>query len=71
MKKVNNILCSYSLSGILIKEQNIYEENKEIEVNPKFNINEGIFIDKIEITFKRSKQIKIYNLPFFEEKEKK
>ena len=70
MKKVNNILCSYSLSGILIKEQNIYEENKEIEVNPKFNINEEIPIDSIEIAFKGRKKIKIYNLPFFEQTKK-
>jgi WD40 repeat protein len=66
-EKTNNILCSYSLSGILIKEKKIYEENKEIDVNPKFNIIEGIFIDSIEITFKGRKQIKIYNLPFFEQ----
>ena len=69
-EKTNNILCSYSLSGILIKELKINDENKEIEVNPKFNINEGIHIDCIEITFKEKKKIIIDNLPFFDEQKK-
>ena len=70
-EKINNILSSYSLNGILIKEIKINNENKEIDIKPNFNVIGGIFIDKIEIIFKGMKKIISYNLPFFEEQKNK
>ena len=59
----DNILRSYSLSGILIKEQKI--KLSKIKINPIFNINGGAFKDRLEIYDESNKNIILYDLPFF------
>ena len=64
-EKQNNILTSYSLSGLLIKEKKINKSN--IEIIPFFNIDGGIIIDRIKVFNNTNEYNKIYNLPFFDE----
>ena len=60
-----NIFRSYSLSGLLIKEQKI--GLSKIRINPIFNTYGGTFKDRIEISDESNKFIKLYDLPFFNE----
>ena len=71
-EKNENILTTYSLSGMLIKRvkiDNLAQYNfNEIELKPIFNIYGGAFKDKLQITIKFDKKIinEYYSLPFFE-----
>ena len=60
-----NIFRSYSLSGLLIKEQKI--TLSKIKISPIFNTHGGTFKDRIEISDESNKYIKLYDLPFFNE----
>ena len=60
-----NIFRSYSLSGLLIKEQKIALSN--IKIIPIFNTHGGTFKDRIEISDESNKFIKLFDLPFFNE----
>ena len=60
-----NIFRSYSLSGLLIKEQKIALSN--IKIIPIFNTHGGTFKDRIEISDESNKNIKLFDLPFFNE----
>ena len=60
-----NIFRSYSLSGLLIKEQKI--GLSKIKINPILNTYGGTFKDRIEISDESNKFIKLYDLPFFNE----
>ena len=71
-EKNENILTTYTLSGMLIKEikieKKIDEKINEIKIEPVFNIYGGAFKDKLKIIIKSDKKIlnEFYNLPFFE-----
>ena len=71
-EKEENILTSFSLSGMVIKrvkiESKSEEKIKEIKIKPIFNIYGGAFKDKLKIIFKYEKSVKneYYNLPFFD-----
>ena len=75
-EKDNNILTSYSLSGMKIKkyqiEKQIDEKISELTIEPVFNTYGGAFKDKLKIIIKDDKRIlnKFYNLPFFEKEYK-
>ena len=75
-EKDNNILTSYSLSGLKIKkykiEKQIDEKISELSIEPVFNTYGGAFKDKLKIIIKDDKRIlnKFYNLPFFEKEYK-
>ena len=64
-EKKNNILSSYSLSGLLIKERKINE--KAIKLKPIFNFYGGAEIDRIKAFNESFEFYTIYNLPFFDE----
>ena len=71
-EKNDNILTTFSLSGIIIKRVKIdnldqYIPN-EIEIKPIFNIFGGTFKDKLKIIIKSDKKIinLYYTLPFFD-----
>ena len=61
----DSILRSYSLSGLLIKEQKI--KLSKIKIIPIFNIYGGTFKDRLEIYEEDNKNIILYDLPFFNE----
>ena len=71
-EKEENILTSFSLSGMVIKrvkiESKSEEKIKEIKLKPIFNIYGGAFKDKLKIIFIYEKSVKneYYNLPFFD-----
>ena len=69
-EKKNNIISSYSLSGLLIKEKKISEDNSEINIIPIFNVYGGASKDLIKVSFIAHKQANIYNIPFFDEYKK-
>ena len=60
-----NLFRSYSLSGLLIKEQKISQSR--IKINPIFNTYGGTFKDRIEISDESNKYFKLLDLPFFNE----
>ena len=62
-----NILKSYSLSGIIIKEKKISKNENKIEIIPFFNKSGGILKDKLGIYDEENQIIILYNLPFFDE----
>ena len=69
-EKRTNIMRSYSLSGLLIKEKNINEGEDKIEnitIVPIFNLLGGARNDRIKVTDQSNKLYKILNLPFFDE----
>ena len=69
-EKQNNIIRSYSLSGFLIKEKNIFEGEDKIEnitIIPLFNLLGGAREDRIKVSNPSNKFYKIFNLPFFDE----
>ena len=66
-EKKNNIISSYSLSGLLIKEKQLSEDNSEINISPCFDFYGGVSKDFIKVKFIEQKQTKIYNIPFFTE----
>ena len=66
-EKENNILRSYSLSGLLIKIINVAGKNIRIKISPKLNLLGGDKIDSIRVDYQSSGLYKIYNLPFFDE----
>ena len=61
----DSMLRSYSLSGLLIKEQKI--QISKIKINPIFNIYGGAFKDRLQIYDEINKNIILYDLPFFNE----
>ena len=72
-EKNENILTSFSLSGIIIKRAKINDNlgqniPKEIEIRPIFNIYGGTFKDKLKIIIKTDKKIinQYYSIPFFD-----
>ena len=64
-EKKNNIIYSYSLSGILINKKTFKINN--IKIVPIFEIYGGAFRDRIKILNDKYEILKIYNVPFFEE----
>ena len=68
----DNILTSFSLSGLLIKRVKIEVKNEdkinEIKMEPVFNIYGGAFKDKLKIVINYDKRIvnEFYNVPFFD-----
>ena len=69
-EKHNNIIRSYSLSGLLIKEKRIVEGEDKIEkinIVPLFNLLGGAREDRIKVTNPSNKFYKIFNIPFFDE----
>ena len=69
--KKNNVLSSYSLSGILIKSiEIIINADKISEINAYFNIYGGAFKDRICIQLKKGLSI-FLNVPFFDKNEDK
>ena len=71
-EKLDNILTSYSLSGMLIKRVKIEAQNEgkknNIKIEPIFNMYGGAFKDKLKIIIKTDKKItnEYYNIPFFD-----
>ena len=64
-EKQNNLLSSYSLSGILIKQKKL-PDNNQLNINLFFDINGGTsIIDRIQINL-NGKEIS-FTLPFFDE----
>ena len=63
--KKDKILTSYSLSGIMINTITITNVgNKELKIDPIFNIYGGIFKDRINISY-NNELFKVLNVPFF------
>ena len=71
-EKNENILTTFSLSGIIIKRVKIDNLEQfipnEIEIKPIFNIYGGTFKDKLKIMIKTNKKIinLFYTVPFFD-----
>ena len=66
-KKKNNLI-SYSLSGIIIKNIILKnDEKKDIKIEPIFNIYGGTFKDRINICYNKG-NIHILSVPFFDVK---
>ena len=65
-EKKENLLISYSLSGIIIKEKKLKTSN-ELNIEPIFNTSGGRKIDKILVYDGAFEIHKLYKLPFFDE----
>jgi len=68
-ERANNLLRSYSLSGLLIKEKKIEIKNNDENfyiINPLFDYYGGNFKDVIIVYNKR--MVIEYNIPFFRAK---
>ena len=71
-EKSENILTSYSLSGMIIKRVKIEvkneDKNRKVIIEPIFNMYGGAFKDKLKIIIKSDKKIinLYYNIPFFD-----
>ena len=69
-EKHKNIMRSYSLSGLLIKQKKIIDEIDGVEnftIAPLFNLLGGARKDRIKVSNQSNKFYKIFNLPFFDE----
>ena len=62
--KKENILNSYSLSGIMIKSLKFCEEKEIFQINHAFNLLGGTFKDIIYL-YSMTGECKIYDVPFF------
>ena len=65
-EKQNNILTSYSISGILIKQKHITMDEIDITIKPLFNIYGGGNKDRIKAYNESIGFYELYNIPFFD-----
>ena len=69
-EKKNNLLCSYSLSGLLIKEIKVENQiDVKVEINPILNIYGGNIKDQVNVCITSNQFIikQIYSLPLLDQ----